>query len=60
MGIAVWRGYTKKAAPAPAVFLKNDVNFYDDYTREHYPSTPCHGAATTKRQRPETPAIWEL
>ena len=31
MGIAVWRGYTKKAAPAPAVFLKNDVNFYDDY-----------------------------
>ena len=31
MGIAVWRGYTKKAAPAPAVVEEKDVNFYDDY-----------------------------
>ena len=29
MGIAVWRGYTKKAAPAPAVVEEKDVNFYD-------------------------------
>ena len=31
MGIAVWRGYTKKAAPAPAVVEEKDVNFYDYY-----------------------------